>query len=57
LEGDAISDDGPIELAKSLEEIRQEPDPLPKDFEWSMLDISDAVQVRTRFAASTLVYW
>ncbi|KAF8310050.1 uncharacterized protein EI90DRAFT_2957485 [Cantharellus anzutake] len=44
--GDAISDDGPIELPKSLEEIKQEPDPLPKDFEWSMLDISDAVQSR-----------
>ncbi|KAJ7709813.1 N-myristoyl transferase [Mycena rosella] len=37
-------DDGYIEPSKPREEVRQEPYPLPKDFEWSTLDINDPNQ-------------
>ena len=38
-------DDGYIEPSKPLDEVRQEPYPLPKDFEWTILDIEDPKQV------------
>ncbi|KAJ7680973.1 N-myristoyl transferase [Mycena polygramma] len=37
-------EDGYIEPSKPREEVRQEPYPLPKDFEWSTVDISDPTQ-------------
>lgn len=40
-----ITPDGPIEKDKEAEEIRQEPYPLPKDFEWCTMDMDDAAQV------------
>ncbi|TFY67081.1 hypothetical protein EVG20_g4072 [Dentipellis fragilis] len=43
---EAPEDDGPIEPSKPREEVRQEPYPLPKDFEWSILDIEDPAQLR-----------
>ncbi|KAJ7097834.1 N-myristoyl transferase [Mycena belliarum] len=36
--------DGYIEPSKPREEVRQDPYPLPKDFEWSALDINDPTQ-------------
>ncbi|EKM82598.1 hypothetical protein AGABI1DRAFT_34763 [Agaricus bisporus var. burnettii JB137-S8] len=39
-------DDGYIEPSKPREEIRQEPYPLPKEFEWSVLDIGDPQQCK-----------
>lgn len=38
-------DDGYIEPSKPREEVRQDPYPLPKDFEWSTLDIDDPREV------------
>jgi|SRR3984957_20009762 len=38
--------DGSIEPSKPPDQIRQEAYPLPNDFEWSTLDISDPIQVR-----------
>lgn len=38
-------DDGYIEPSKPRDEVRQEPYPLPKDFEWTTLDIEDPEQV------------
>ncbi|OCH93383.1 N-myristoyl transferase [Obba rivulosa] len=38
--------DGYIEPSKPPEEVRQDPYPLPKDFEWSTPDISDSAQLR-----------
>lgn len=38
-------DDGYIEPSKPREEVRQEPYPLHKDFEWTILDINDPKQV------------
>lgn len=40
------TEDGYIEPTKAIEEVRQEPYPLPKDFEWSTLDLNDSKQVR-----------
>ncbi|KAF9075181.1 N-myristoyl transferase [Rhodocollybia butyracea] len=37
--------DGYIEPSKPAEEVRQEPYPLPKDFEWTLIDINDPQQV------------
>lgn len=45
-------DDGYIEPSKPIEEIRSEPYPLLKDFEWSILDISDSKQVYILFIMS-----
>lgn len=42
---EAPPEDGFIEPSKPREEVRQEPYPLPKDFEWSILDIDDPKQV------------
>ncbi|KXN86917.1 Glycylpeptide N-tetradecanoyltransferase [Leucoagaricus sp. SymC.cos] len=39
-------DDGYIEPSKPVGEVRQEPYPLPKDFEWSMVDMSDPKQCK-----------
>jgi glycylpeptide N-tetradecanoyltransferase len=36
--------DGPIEPSKPREEVRQEPYPLPKDFQWSQIDMTDDAQ-------------
>ncbi|KAJ7774939.1 acyl-CoA N-acyltransferase [Mycena metata] len=43
-------DDGYIEASKPREEVRQEPYPLPKDFEWSTLDIDDPEQASRCFS-------
>ncbi|KAI0082809.1 N-myristoyl transferase [Panus rudis PR-1116 ss-1] len=40
------TEDGYIEPPKSPEELRQEPYPLPKDFEWSAIDLNDPAQLR-----------
>jgi len=42
----APEEDGPIELSKPSSEVRQDPYPLPKDFEWSSVDINDEKQLR-----------
>ncbi|KAL9715236.1 glycylpeptide N-tetradecanoyltransferase [Leucoagaricus gongylophorus] len=39
-------DDGYIEPSKPVEQVRSVPYPLLKDFEWSILDISDPVQCK-----------
>jgi len=38
-------EDGPIEPSKSLSEVRQNAYPLPKDFEWATVDVTDATEV------------
>lgn len=40
--------EGPIEPSVPREKVRQEPYPLPNDFEWVMIDIDDEDQVRER---------
>lgn len=39
--------DGPIEPSKPREEVQQNAYPLPKEFMWSTLDISDPAEVRS----------
>ena len=36
-----ITEEGPIEPNKPHDEIRKEPYPLPKDFEWSLVDVDN----------------
>lgn len=38
-------EDGFIEPSKPREEVKQDPYPLPKEFEWASMDIDDPVQV------------
>ncbi|KAG6814496.1 hypothetical protein H0H92_000021 [Tricholoma furcatifolium] len=49
-------DDGYIEPSKPREEVRQEPYPLPKDFEWSTLDLDDPHQNKEVYDLLSLNY-
>ncbi|KAF9013912.1 N-myristoyl transferase [Cyathus striatus] len=49
-------DDGYIEPSKPREEVRQDPYPLPKEFEWSILDISDPKQNKEVYDLLSLNY-
>ncbi|KAF9469157.1 Myristoyl-CoA:protein N-myristoyltransferase, N-terminal domain-containing protein [Collybia nuda] len=49
-------DDGYIEPSRPREAVRQEPYPLPKDFEWSMLDIDDPQQIKEVYDLLSLNY-
>ncbi|KAH9993757.1 N-myristoyl transferase [Russula vinacea] len=42
----APEEDGYIEPSKPREEVRQDPFPLPRDFEWSVLDITEPSQLK-----------
>eukprot|EP00941_MAST-03F_sp_MAST-3F-sp1_P002902 g2902.t1 len=41
-----IETDGPIDAVKEVKDVRQEPYPLPKGFEWVVIDITDAAERR-----------
>ncbi|KAG5653839.1 hypothetical protein H0H81_010112 [Sphagnurus paluster] len=49
-------EDGYIEPSRPREEVRQEPYPLPKDFEWSTLDIEDPKQNKEVYDLLSLNY-
>ncbi|KAG2041644.1 N-myristoyl transferase [Suillus americanus] len=53
---DSSLDDGFIEPNKSREEVRQDACPLPKDFEWSILDINDSKQIKEVYDLLSLNY-
>jgi len=42
----APEEDGYIEPSKHREEVRQDPFPLPKDFEWSFIDMLEPAQLK-----------
>ncbi|KAF5347878.1 hypothetical protein D9757_013416 [Collybiopsis confluens] len=48
--------DGYIEPSQSPEEVRQEPYPLPKDFEWTTIDVNDAGQLAEVYDLLSLNY-
>lgn len=50
------SEDGYIEPTKTIEDVRREPYPLPKDFEWSTLDINDGKQIKEVYDLLSLNY-
>lgn len=52
----SITPDGPIEKDKSLEEIRQEPYPLPKDFEWCTMDLNNQGELKEVYELLTANY-
>ncbi|KAI6045692.1 N-myristoyl transferase [Pisolithus marmoratus] len=43
-------------LRKAIEDVRREPYPLPKDFEWSILDINDPKQIKEVYDLLSLNY-
>ncbi|KAG6832334.1 hypothetical protein H0H87_001975 [Tephrocybe sp. NHM501043] len=49
-------EDGYIEPSKPREEVRQEPYPLPKDFEWSTLDLNDPKEIKEVYDLLSLNY-
>ncbi|KAF8643899.1 hypothetical protein AX16_008915 [Volvariella volvacea WC 439] len=49
-------DDGYIEPSKPVEEVRQTPYALPKEFEWSLMDIVDTAQVKEVYDLLSLNY-
>jgi glycylpeptide N-tetradecanoyltransferase len=42
-------EDGYIEAPKLGKELRQKPYPLPKEFEWTIVDVNDPIQVSILF--------
>ncbi|TPX62464.1 hypothetical protein SpCBS45565_g07025 [Spizellomyces sp. 'palustris'] len=51
-----IEQNGPIEPDMKREELRQEPYPLPKEFEWSLIDIEDEAQIKELYQLLSLNY-
>ncbi|KAK7467241.1 glycylpeptide N-tetradecanoyltransferase [Stygiomarasmius scandens] len=49
-------EDGYIEPSKPREEVRQEPYPLPKDFEWTTVDVNDPAQSKEVYDLLSLNY-
>ncbi|KAF8965241.1 N-myristoyl transferase [Flammula alnicola] len=49
-------EDGYIEPSKPREEVRQEPYPLPKDFEWTTIDVNDPAQTKEVYDLLTFNY-
>ncbi|CAK5264619.1 unnamed protein product [Mycena citricolor] len=49
-------DDGYIEASVSPDQVRQEPYPIPKDFEWSIVDIDDPKQNQEVYDLLSLHY-
>ncbi|KDQ61034.1 hypothetical protein JAAARDRAFT_124146 [Jaapia argillacea MUCL 33604] len=50
------TDDGYIEASKPREEVRQDPYPLPKDFQWSTIDLNDPNQLKEVYELLSLNY-
>lgn len=40
-----MTEHGPLDVEKTIDDVRAEPLPLVKGFEWSVIDINDAKQV------------
>ncbi|KAN0076956.1 Acyl-CoA N-acyltransferase [Tylopilus felleus] len=50
------AEDGYIEPTKAIQDVRQEPYPLPKDFEWAILDLNDPKQIKEVYDLLSLNY-
>ncbi|KAF8636733.1 hypothetical protein AX17_003536 [Amanita inopinata Kibby_2008] len=48
--------DGYIEPSKPRDQVRQDPYPLPKDFEWSAIDINDPNQIKEVYDLLSINY-
>ncbi|KAI9008235.1 acyl-CoA N-acyltransferase [Gaertneriomyces semiglobifer] len=53
---ETVEENGPIEADKKPEEIRQEPYPIPSNFEWCLVDIEDAAQIKELYELLSLNY-
>ncbi|EIW85083.1 N-myristoyl transferase [Coniophora puteana RWD-64-598 SS2] len=52
----APEEDGCIEPSRPREEVRQDPYPIPKEFEWSVLDINDPKEIKEVYDLLSLNY-
>lgn len=48
-------EDGFIEPSKPTDEVRQNPYPLPKDFEWAVVDVTNPAEVSEVFRSGPLL--
>ncbi|KAF9962053.1 glycylpeptide N-tetradecanoyltransferase [Modicella reniformis] len=48
--------DGPIESDVPLDQVRAAPYPLPKEFEWSLVDVEDEKEIKELYELLTLNY-
>lgn len=53
---ETVETEGPIEPNRPRDEIRQEPYPLPKDFEWAIVDVQDPAQLKELYELLSLNY-
>ncbi|KAI8822223.1 acyl-CoA N-acyltransferase [Fimicolochytrium jonesii] len=53
---ETVETEGPIEPNRPASEIRQEPYPLPKDFEWAIVNVEDPVQLKELYELLSLNY-
>ncbi|CAM0143015.1 glycylpeptide N-tetradecanoyltransferase [Umbelopsis sp. WA50703] len=54
--GENITEEGPIEPSVPRDQVRQEPYPLPKEFEWCEVDITDEKEITELYQLLTLNY-
>ncbi|MBM6386410.1 MAG: hypothetical protein JSY10_20855 [Paenibacillus sp.] len=52
---DEINESGPIEADIPFDQIRKEPLPLPKDFEWCEINMEDDKEVKKKNFGSLLL--
>ncbi|KZV72932.1 N-myristoyl transferase [Peniophora sp. CONT] len=44
--GEEVDEEGPLEPSQPHEKVKQDAYPLPKDFEWSTVDLTDAAELK-----------
>jgi glycylpeptide N-tetradecanoyltransferase len=53
---EVVEEDGPIEEDVPLEKVRATPYPLPKEFEWTLVDVEDDKEVKELYELLTHNY-
>ncbi|KAI7821096.1 acyl-CoA N-acyltransferase [Gamsiella multidivaricata] len=53
---EVVEEDGPIEADVPLDQIRATPYPLPKEFEWALVDVEDDKEIKELYELLTLNY-
>lgn len=53
---EVVEEDGPIEADVPLDQIRATPYPLPKEFEWSLVDVEDDKEIKELYELLTQNY-
>ncbi|KAG0027025.1 glycylpeptide N-tetradecanoyltransferase [Podila clonocystis] len=53
---EVVEEDGPIEADVPLDQVRATPYPLPKEFEWSLVDVEDDKEIKELYELLTQNY-